>query len=331
MRLQDEGLSVDVVPFGAMLVDACVALPDGRAARPLFRTPWRGEDGEFDALTRNLGGEWPCVPFGAAGPVAGLPGDWTPTRDGGWSAQAHGFGSWNEWDLERLSPGRMRARIDYPDDTPIAALEREVRLDGASSTIHLRLSIEARADCEVAIGLHPVLDLADAAPGACRLTVGGSDAAWSFPVEVEPGAARFAPDRRGASLAAMDAPDGGTVDATRVPFEGASEDLLLLTDPGGEVTLHRPDRGYAATVFWDVAALPSCALWYSNGGRRQAPWLGRVRAIGIEPVIGAFDLGQAHSLSRDTPLARAGIPTAARLSAGRHWTTDYGIRIAPLG
>lgn len=329
MRLEKDALSVDVVPFGAMLADACCTLPDGRRVRPFFRNPWRDEAGDFDSLTRNLSAEWPCVPFGRSNAVHGLPRDWDTADASDWNDDIHGFGARNTWDLEQVSPGHVRARIEYPDSTPIVALEREIRLDAATSTIHLRLGIDVREDCRVAIGMHPVFDLSDTAPGTCELTVGGSETAWSYPVDVEPGAGRFAPDQRGASLSSMRGSTDGTVDGTRVPFEGPSEDLLMLTDPGGKVTLHRPDRGYAVTVFWDAAALPSCVLWYSNGGRGYAPWNGRVRAIGIEPVIGAFDLGQAYSLSDRTPMAQAGIPTAACIQAGSIWETDYGIRIAP--
>lgn len=330
MRLEEGALSVEIDPVGAMLSDVSVVFPDGRRVKPFFRNPWRDEEGNFDCLTRHLSAEWPCVPFGMAGQVGGLPEDWQEYGAHDWNKVPHGFGACNLWDLEQISSGRARARIAYPADTPIVALEREVLLDNEASTIHLRLRIETREVCRVPIGVHPVFDLTGAAPRSCHLVVSGQDHAWSYPVDVEPGASRFAPDQRGERLSAMRAAAGGTVDGTKVPFEGNSEDLLLLPAPEGEVTLCRPDRGYAATVFWDAEALPCCALWYSNGGRRYAPWSGRVRAIGIEPMIGAFDLGQTHSLSERTPLAQAGIPTAARIGPEAAFEVNYGIRIAPL-
>jgi hypothetical protein len=132
------------------------------------------------------------------------------------------------------------------------------------------------------------------------------------------------------SLEQLRSCDGDLVDAGKVPLASDTEDLLMLTDPGGKITLELPEKGYAATVEWDTNALPCCALWFSNGGREMYPWNGRISAIGIEPVASAFGFGQTHSLSSETPLADQGIATAIEVKAAAPWETSYSISLAEI-
>ena len=91
-----------------------------------------------------------------------------------------------------------------------------------------------------------------------------------------------------------------------------------------------PERGYKVSVRWDPKDLPSCSLWYSNGGREFPPWNGRVRAIGIEPTAAAFDLGQAASHSQESPLAKRDIATTVAATPESPFETEYSIAVSPL-
>jgi len=326
MRLTNGAAWLDLAPVGAMITDAQLCC-DGRPVRPFFQNPWREDPRPMDALTRHLGGEWPCVPFGVTQPPDNLPADWQTTGAGGpWHQHAHGFAAHSEWTLTRQDPQSATAQITYPTTSPITRLTRHVALI-SETQIALSLQIETRADVALPIGLHPVLSLANAAPRAARLHVAGTDTAWTFPLEVEPGASHLKPDQREASLAALRMAGGSKIDASCVPFPGHSEDLILLTNPGGRVTLARPDLGHRIDVSWDEQALPSCLLWLSNRGRTYAPWDTRVCAIGIEPIAAAFDLGIAHSTSPQTPLAQHAIRTAIDLRQGETWATSYTISV----
>ena len=324
MRLTNGQAWLNVDPIGAMITDA-ILYADGQPVQPFFQNPWRDDLRPMDTLTRHLGGEWPCVPFGVTQHPTLLHTDWqcdaTPTE---WHQHAHGFGAHSIWSLAQQDVNIVTADISYPISSPIVRLKRTVCLT-AENEITLGLEIEARTDVRIPIGLHPVLSLADAAPETALIRVAGEDTAWTFPLEVEPGRSHLMPDQRNASLSSLSTSRGTTVDAGSVPFDAQSEDLVLLTSPGGCVSLVRPDLGYRVDVQWDEDALPSCLLWLSNRGRHYAPWDGRVCAVGIEPVAAAFDLGIDHSISTTTPLARSGIRTCIELSEGEIWQTSYAI------
>ena len=332
MLLDVGDISLEVQKFGAMIAGGSFRLPNGVIAKPFFRNRWR-EDPEtkaVDPVIRHLGAEWPCVPFGMPEMPDNLPRDWQVVRNPDWNAFIHGFGSNREWEFRSTSAGSLLARIDYPEPAPVRRLERSIALDPKSMSINLRLKIEMRSAARVAVGLHPVFDLAGCMPQSCTLAVSGSSDSWSFPVEVEPGRSRFLPDQRGVPMESILDRSGMPMDGGRVPLDSATEDLLLLTNPGGEVVLSVPDRGYKVAVRWNPEDLPSCSLWYSNGGREFPPWNGKVRAIGIEPTAAAFDLGQAASLSRETPLAKRGIPTSVAASPESSFETEYSIAVSPL-
>lgn len=146
-----------------MITDA-ILYADGQPVRPFFPNPWRDDPRPMDTLTRRLGGEWPCVPFGVTQHTDRLPTDWqcdaTPTA---WHQHAHGFGAHSIWSLTQQDVHFVTADISYPISSPIVRLKRTVCLT-AENEITLGLEIEARAHVRIPIGLHPVLSLADAAP-----------------------------------------------------------------------------------------------------------------------------------------------------------------------
>lgn len=327
MRLTLGRAWVDLDPFGAKIADAALYVGD-LMVRPFFQNPWRDDPCEMDQLTRHLGGEWPCVPFGAAQPPDGLGPDWqcADTTATAWHQHAHGFGAHSAWTLHQHDAQTAVAEITYPAGGPIAGLTRRIHLL-SQTEIQLDLTIKVRFDAKIPVGLHPVLSLADAAPNTAHLRISGEQTAWTFPLEVEPGHSYLQPDQRNTTLGSLIGPDGARVDASCLPFPAASEDLVLLSAPGGRVSLVRPDLGYRVDVRWNDDDLPSCLLWLSNRGRDYAPWNGRVCALGIEPVAAAFDLGVQHSAAATTPLARHGIRNYVALSAGKTWQTSYAISL----
>ena len=332
MLLEAGNISLEVQEFGAMITSGSFRLPSGLIAKPFFANPWR-EDPELpnvDPLIRNLGAEWPCVPFGMTEVPDDLPSDWQFELEPDWNEFVHGFGSCREWDLCRASEGALAASIEYPEPAPVKKLERSISLDSTALSVNLKLKIEMRSAARVAVGLHPVFDLVGCSPQSCRIEAARSSEAWSFPVDVEPGRSRFLPDQRGVPLESIADRDSAAMDGSRVPLDSATEDLLLLTAPGGEVSLSVPERGYKVSVRWDPKDLPSCSLWYSNGGREFPPWNGRVRAIGIEPTAAAFDLGQAASHSQESPLAKRGIATTVAATPESPFETEYSIAVSPL-
>lgn len=326
MRLVNGSAWLELDPVGAIVRDA--ALTAGRSVvKPFFDNPWHRDPREMDTLTRHLGAEWPCVPFGVPQPPANLPKEWQSPQNGpGWNGFAHGYGAHSTWSLTQINARSAMAEIAYPETTPIVGLRRHIELV-AQNEIRFRLEVDARFDSEVPLGIHPVVSLAGSEPGTAKLDIAGEETAWTFPVDVEPGMSFLAPDQRRVPISTLRTSAGGQVDARHLPFPGQSEDLVLLSAPGGCVSLSRPDLGYCVDIRWNDADLPFCLLWLSNRGRDYAPWDSRVCAIGIEPVAAAFDLGVPISTSRSTPLARDGLQSFVRLVGGTTWQTEYSIRV----
>ncbi|MCY4259747.1 MAG: hypothetical protein OXC91_05750 [Rhodobacteraceae bacterium] len=333
MKLTNMHGAVSLQALGAMLHD-CVFKLNGKQVRPLYDPPWRSDHGgNLDALPpilRKMGSEWPCVPFGRTQEQLQLPTEWDVSESAAdWDSWVHGYSSNSDWQLEQLNARTLRATIHYPEQTPILHLERTVELLEDMPGIALSLTIHAHRETRFPLGLHPILSMAGAASGTLRLAVPDHARVWSFPVDVEPGRGHFSPSQQDCPPGQVRTSTGDITDIRLLPPEGRTEDLLLLTRTDGAVGLVNAAQGYTTTVRWDTEHLPGCLLWISNGGRDAYPWNGRVQALGVEPVASAFDLGMAHSLAHDTPLARHGLQTSISVLPGTPFACKYTILITP--
>jgi hypothetical protein len=318
--------------LGAQLGPAVFVLPDGRQVSPLHVAPWAAEPEAADlpGVLRSLRGEWPCVPFGYGTAVT----EDTPARWAGLIAPptegeaVHGHGSNAAWDWEDADPGALALSIAYPADHPVARLGRTVRAVPGTAALDFTLSVTARADCLLPLGLHFTFRLPDA-PGAARIEPGAHRLVRSFPGSVEPGASLFAIDREFADLSAAPTRDGGTVDAAAVPLAVRVEELLQIDGSDGRMALAVPAEGWRARIEWDAALCPSVLLWYSNRGRQAYPWGGRHLALGMEPICSAFGLSPATSAGPN-PVNAADTPTARAFRAGETLVTRYRLSVEPL-
>ena len=334
MQLSNEHADVSVQSLGAMLHDCVFRFQNGRQVRPLYDAPWRDDSGpEFDALPpiiQGLGSEWPCVPFARSSGRLPLPVDWDIDDAESWDEWAHGYAANHHWVLERQAAHHVTATITYPETAPVQRLTRSVRLLEDRPGLALSLIVEAREKTRFPLGLHPVLSMENARPGCLGLMVDDAVRVWSFPTDVEPGQNAFLPDQRNRALSNIKLCTGAQADLRALPPWGPSEDLLLLTHTGGSVGLSHPGLGCVTTVVWDSAQIPGCMLWISNGARSYYPWNSRVMALGIEPVAAAFDLGIAHSLSHDTPLAQHGYQSSITVHPDQPFICDYRILVTPI-
>lgn len=326
--------SLSVQRLGAMLAPVRFDLPSGRSAEPLHIAPW-AEDGTVSQdelaamppILRRLRGEWPCVPFGADEPES-LSQDW-PTSMGRASpllsgAPPHGESSNFEWNWESGARDHLCLSLDYPEQHPVARVERDIIPDPQATAVELVLRITPRRNCYLPLGLHPTFAL-PAKARAARIHPPASKQIRSYPGSLDPGAEIFAPDAVFNEL--TNAPDhkGGLMDASRVPFDAAGEDLLQLVGvEQGQISLDNHTEKYRVTLRWNAEHFPSLLIWFSNRGRQQMPWLGRHTALGLEPICSAFDLGAAIANSAN-PIAASGVPTSIPLRAGEVFETRYQI------
>ena len=89
-------------------------------------------------------------------------------------------------------------------------------------------------------------------PGGDRVEPGGFEHGLTYPTAVAPEALLFAPDRRVADLAAVPLRDGGTLDATSLPFEREAEELIQLVGVDGTIALHNRAEGYRVRLGWNA-------------------------------------------------------------------------------
>ncbi|ESY82338.1 hypothetical protein X740_06210 [Mesorhizobium sp. LNHC221B00] len=323
--------ALTVQRLGAMLAPVTFVLDNGRQVSPMHIAPWSNEP-EVEALPgilRKLRGEWPCVPFGYSVPADGWPEDWAgvmgpPERD----EEVHGHSSNHDWTWRDSDGASLSLGLAYPERSPVERVERTITPDPSAPAIDIEFKIVVRRACRLPIGLHPVFRL-PSETGAATLEFGGFDEGRTYPHDVELGAALFARNRSFTELASVPARAGGTTDASRVPLAADTEELLQIEGLDDAVALANHEDGYRVKLSWQKEHFPSLLLWYSNRGRKAAPWNGRHVAIGIEPICSPFGLGPATALA-DNPIAQSGIATALEFSPEKPFMTRYRIEASAL-
>lgn len=323
--------ALTVQRHAAMLAPLTFLLPGGRQVSPMHVAPWADEPGteELPGVLQRLRGEWPCVPFGYSVPGEGFPVDWA--RSMGPAApdeEVHGHNSNHPWTWEPDDGSSLRLSIDYPTSSPVKRLERTITPDPDAPAVDLELVIETREACRLPLGLHATFRLPLARRRA-RIEPAPFAEGRTYPGTVEPSAPLFAIDRPFSTLAAVPGRDGSTVDASRLPFATDTEELLQLNLIDGSVALANEAEGYRVRVSWQQEHFPSLLLWFSNCGRKMAPWNGRHLALGMEPICSPFGLGPGAAIA-ENPLARSGTPTARAFAVGEIFTTRYRIEAEPL-
>ncbi len=300
----------EIFATGAALHNLVFAFDDGSSCRPLAEAPWIGDatlakDDRVSAHLKLLGGEWPCVPLG------------TTTVD----PHHHGYGTDNAWHVTGEGMGAIELAVDYPQDHPVARLERRISGVRGETAIDLELTVVARKGCMLPVGLHPIFRLPEA--GKRMRLAAGFARGHTFPGVFEPGVSRFAAGTEFAALDAVPLATGGSADLSGPPAE-LREEIVFLEGIDGGVALSYPDDGYTVRLEWNSADFPSLVLWLSDRGRSAAPWSNRFRGIGIEPVAAFFD---------NTDLAAwapAGVALGRQFFAGERWTTNYRISASRL-
>lgn len=295
--------AAEIWALSAALHHLEMRLDDGRVIRPLAEAPWHDDaattgDMAIAAHLRFLGGEWPCVPFGRsdADPVI------------------HGFGTDNKWSLVESAPGTATLRIDYPEGHAISRLERTVSGAAGSARVDFTLTATARQDAVMPVGLHPILRLGEGVQIEGRFAHGET-----FPTVFEPGVSRLAVATRFADTGALPLAEGGTVAFSDL-LAATGEEAFQLFGVDGRLAIAYPRDSYRTVITWDEADFPTCLFWISTGGRRYAPWNGRFRGFGLEPLAARFA----------DRLGSATIGGGRAFAAGQTWTTRYAIAVEAL-
>ena len=323
--------ALTVQRLGAMLAPITFVIAGGRQVSPMHIAPWAGtaEEEGLPGILKRLRGDWSCAPFGYAVPVPDAAPDWAPllgTPEDG--EELHGHSSNAEWQWLDGADGSLALTLDYPAASPIARVERRITPDPHAPAVDIAFTIETRAACRLPIGLHPTFRLPKLAQ-ACHLEPAPFTEGRTYPGTVEPAGPLFAIDRSFKDLRAVPLRNGGTTDASRIPLADDAEELVQLNGIEGSCALANRAEGYRVRLIWQKEHFPSLLLWFSNRGRKFAPFDGTHVAIGIEPICSPFGLGPATARA-DNPIARSGTPTARDFAAGEIFTTRYRIEAEAL-
>lgn len=317
-----------VSPVGAMLAELVFHLPDGPFA-PFARPHWSPDDpllGALPAHLRHLGAEFVCLPFGVGGPLDAIAPGW-----GGFGLELcndppHGPAANAIWRVEERGAGHIRLTLDYPADHAVRRLTRTLAVRPDTPALDLELAIDVRRATRFPLGLHPILSL-DVPTESLRLQA-HFRRGFTYPASVPGGAMGAAIGRDFATLAAVPARAGGVIDLTRLPKATLMEDVLQLCGVEGAVEAVFAERGAVLSLDWDRNLLPSCLLWISDRTLAGAPWDGRYRGLGIEPIA-SFDFAEPVSLA-ENPIAAAGTLTCLAASPERPTFLRYSLAARPL-
>lgn len=294
-----------ISPLGAILHDLEFTRPDGTPFRPMAEADWSGkrrpeDTPEVSPHLAELGGEWPCVPFGTSAP----------------DPQHHGFCSNARWQIDHSDDASARLSIAYPEGHAVASVRREVRLDPEAPRVDFQLEITAARDCTLPIGLHPIFRLPDGGAGVTLDWAGGFEAS-TIPATLAPPGMTLLP--------ATQLTKGGTIatsDGQQVTFPDdfpqQREALVQIWDCDGRFDLHYAAEAMGVRLTWQADDLPNCLLWLANPA--HFPGFGPFTGLGVEPISSLFDRGVTPF---DDSLAsrRAGVA----LRAGQPWRTSYAI------
>jgi hypothetical protein len=305
-----------IITLGAMLAECTFFLPNG-PFQPFARAPWAGtiDDPEIPGHLRELAGDFVCVPFGRDGREPAGPADWRAVMGGQPTHVTHGPAADSIWTIIDANDTSVALALDYPDGDAVERLERTVRVRPDAPIIEFSLTIIARRKTTTTIGLHPNFRLPELTAGL-RLS-----ADFDFGL-VHPGQVTLGTEQTFSTLAAVPF-EGRTIDLSGVPV-GLPNVSVQLCGMRGPLTGSFEADGAGFELDWDRHLLPSLQIWHTDRGIAGPPWNNQFRGIGLEPVVAAFDLGNAVGTA-DNPVNRRGVPTALALDPNRPTTIRHRV------
>ncbi len=316
-----------VLPTAGMLAWA-EFLVGGKPFRPFARAEWMGSlsDPAIPGHLRELGGEFVGVPFGSSQPPEGMSEAWRKAVGTHQNGTPHGPSADRDWEILSCDGAEARMQLAYEADSPIERLERTISGRDGEPALDFRLDIHARRRASISLGLHPIFRLPEA-PGSLELEAEFA-MGFTYPGVVPPGKMVTLPDRTFSALAVVPGPSG-PVDLAHLPPGRPVEDVVLLGGVTGPIVLNYRREGVAAVLDWDRSLVRSTLIWLSDHGATDAPFDGRYRGLGVEPIAAAFDLADAVSVAAN-PLNAKGIATAISVSPDEPVSIRYAVSARPL-
>jgi len=267
--------------------------------KPYAIAPWSEEPlpPNTPPVIAGLRGDFFCSAFGAneephQGRHLPLHGE---TANGKWQGIAHGESKAGVW---------MRLGIDLP--TQGGRCEATTALVNEHSLVYQRHDFSGLTG-PINPGHHATLTVPDI-PRAARLSFSELMFAHTYLESLEhavpQGASYLKPNIEIKDLRCVPCRDGSNSDLTCYPDRHGFDDIAIvcavprLSLAWSAITV--PTEAYVWFALRNAAQLASTLLWFSNGGRCDAPWNARHRnVLGVEDMTGFFHVGLAASVRKN--------------------------------
>ncbi|OSQ35551.1 aldose 1-epimerase [Thalassospira mesophila] len=297
-HLANQFCDLDVFATGAAMHHVRFHLPNGKTVSPLAEASWH--ETPLDNVAphiQNIGGEWPCVPFGTTGH----------------DRHHHGYGSDRAWQLIDIDTSSLRLGIDYPTGHVVKRLERTIRLAPDRPEIECGLYIYVNEDCALPIGLHPIFRLPQE-EGAFDIAPGAHGQVMTAPQDIAPRDSLLGAHEVISDSGQARRKDGQSSNIWRQTAQ-LGEEIIAIFDSHGKMSLNYAQEGFRANLCWDARDFPHCLIWIANPGLRAISPAPHFQGIGIEPVNSYFDRNDMTPAG----MAKAGVA----LVAGQAWSCHY--------
>jgi hypothetical protein len=263
---------------------------------PLHRAPWYGSADEVQTIApveRRLAGDFLCLPFGKSDLL---------------DDPLHGYTANARWHPVERHRDSVHLRLSVP--VMGATVEKEIRIAHDAPLLYQTHVIDGGTG-EATVAHHPMVHIA----AGGRLAFSPKVAVRTPDSPLEAGVNWLPSGVRSADPSSV-----GGKDLTRYPRAACEDFVTLVEAPGrtlGWTAVTREAEGDIVFVLKDPRVLPVTMLWYSNGGRKYAPWNGRHRGVlGIEDGCAAGSAGHKASTGPN-PIRDEGVATTLPLG-GRH-------------
>lgn len=297
------GRGADVVEFNCKPLDVDFVSLSGegiRAPREVAASdPAGGAAGFFDVYR----GGWQEV----------LPNGGPPSSHDGASFGQHGEVCLVPWDVEIVEDRPERVAVAFETRvgrTPLR-LRKTLALDAAAPRLEVTEQVvnESGVEQRAMWGQHLAFGPPFLREG-CRIVLPDGARVLPHPDAIGLAGRRVAGDREHRWPHAT-APDGTTVDLSRVPGRGAASEMLYVTDlEAGRYELIDPD-GVGLRVEWEAELLPYLWIWQEFGASTGHPWFGERYTVGLEPFSSFPTNGLAEAVANDSALRIAPRETRA--------------------
>jgi len=249
-----------------------------------------------------------------------MPNGGPPATHAGVEYGQHGEVTRLAWDRAILDDEPDRVRVELRTRLTRAPLEltKTLALDGESPVLEIteRLANTGRVPQDVMWGQHIVFG-APFLSERCRIQIEDGARVVPHPAidGVHPRRLDVEREHRWPLAAA---PDGTTIDLSRVPARGEPTEMAYITGLSEGRYAIADERGVGLEVTWDLERFPYLWLWQELGRTSGYPWYGEAYLVGLEPFSSYPSAGLPQAVENGTAL---------RIGAGAEVTAAWTIRV----